>query len=192
MPCKRQCWESTERGLPEFPGFNFPPTAEPAGPAHKIMPLIALARAATPNFSVSAVPQLPRPLAFPLGESSRKRSLIVPARGQWHGAAQNHTGNSWLWTAEERKQSNLLKREHFTLTAKTVSPKCKRLRRYLRNNFIFLWYVMPQSAIHPWWKLRLKYRLIEIHMNEIGNVWYTHSVNLDLHVWTVVKEKLHF
>lgn len=30
-----------------------------------------------------------------------------------------------------------------------------------------------------------------MHMNEIGIVWYTHSVNLELHVWTVVKEKLH-
>lgn len=35
------------------------------------------------DFSVSAAPQFPRPLAFPLGESSRKRSSTAPARGQW-------------------------------------------------------------------------------------------------------------
>lgn len=52
-------------------------------------------------------------------------------------AAPGLTLQHWLWTAEEGNQENLLKREHFTLTAEIVSPKCKRLRRYLWNNFIF-------------------------------------------------------
>lgn len=69
-------------GAARTPGFSLLPAAEPVGPAGKITSLIALARA-HPDLSVSAAPQLPMPLAFPLGESSRKRSSIAPARGQW-------------------------------------------------------------------------------------------------------------
>lgn len=68
------------------PGFHFPLTAN--RPAGKIMSFIPLARAA-PWFrepSVSAAPQVPRPLAFPLGKGSGKRSFIASAtwqRARW-------------------------------------------------------------------------------------------------------------
>lgn len=120
-----------------IPGFNFPPTAELAGPAGKITPLTALARAVT-LISVSQLPLRSQGHWHSHWERAAGRDLPrLQQEDNGHGAAQNHTGSSWLWTAEEEKQANLLKREHFTLTAKIASPMCKRLRRYLWNNFIF-------------------------------------------------------
>lgn len=85
----------------------------------------------SPDFSSpgsQAAPWLPRLLAFPLGEGSRKRTFTAPAAWQrtWCSMEpQQATLNFWQ-QRKEKKQKGKLQKGNFTFTARRDSPKYKR------------------------------------------------------------------
>lgn len=126
-PWKRQRWESTE-GAARIPAFNFLPTAEPIGPAGKITPLIALPEQ-TLWFQCLSCPQLPWPLAFPLGESSRKRSSIAPAKGQWPWCGTEPYRQFLALDSRGRKTSTSCKERTLHLNCQNCLPKVQETEK---------------------------------------------------------------
>lgn len=81
------------------------------------------------DFSVSAAPQLPWPLAFPLGESSRKRSSIAPARGQWPWCGTEPHRQFLALDSRGRKTSKSCKERTLHLNCQNCLPKVQETEK---------------------------------------------------------------
>lgn len=76
-----------------------------------------------PYLSVSAAPQLPMPLAFPLGESSRKRPSIAPVRGQWPWCGKEPQRHLLAFDSRGRKPRKSFKERTLHLNRQNCLPK---------------------------------------------------------------------
>lgn len=82
-----------------------------------------------PDLSVSAAPQLPRLLAFPLGDSSRKRSSIAPVRGQWPWCGTELHRQFLAFDSRRRKTSKSLKERTLHLNCQNCLPKVQETEK---------------------------------------------------------------
>lgn len=127
-PRERRQWESTERRLPEPLGSIFVNSRASRSCRQNNAPYCS-GQNRNPDLSVSAAPQLPRLLAFPLGDSSRKRSSIAPVRGQWPWCSTELHRQFLAFDSRRRKTSKSLKERTLHLNCQNCLPKVQETEK---------------------------------------------------------------